>query len=141
MPLPTWSVDYQYWPFYYTLMGLLALSLLLAWWIRRNKFGMGLIAIREDEDKADGRRQHADLQDPRVRRERRLRRHGGGVYGYYIGFIDPLGMFNILLSVQIILSLLLGGRATLWGRCSARSSSSGSTRRATTSSAAATRGS
>jgi ABC-type branched-subunit amino acid transport system ATPase component len=39
----------------------------------------------------------------------------GGVYGYYISFIDPLGMFNILLSVQIILSLLLGGRATLWG--------------------------
>ena len=39
----------------------------------------------------------------------------GGVYGYYIAFIDPLGMFNILLSVQIILSLLLGGRATLWG--------------------------
>jgi ABC-type branched-subunit amino acid transport system ATPase component len=39
----------------------------------------------------------------------------GAVYGYYIGFIDPAGMFNILLSVQIILSLLLGGRATLWG--------------------------
>jgi ABC-type branched-subunit amino acid transport system ATPase component len=37
------------------------------------------------------------------------------VYGYYIGFVDPLGMFNILLSVQIVLSLLLGGRATLWG--------------------------
>jgi branched-chain amino acid transport system permease protein len=39
----------------------------------------------------------------------------GGIYGYYISFIDPLGMFNILLSVQIILSLLIGGRATLWG--------------------------
>jgi branched-chain amino acid transport system permease protein len=39
----------------------------------------------------------------------------GAIYGYYVAFIDPLGMFNILLSVQIILSLLLGGRATLWG--------------------------
>jgi ABC-type branched-subunit amino acid transport system permease subunit len=51
-PLPTWSVEYQNWPFYYSLMGVLAVSLLTSWWIRRNKFGMGLIAIREDEDKA-----------------------------------------------------------------------------------------
>ena len=40
----------------------------------------------------------------------------GGVYGYYLDFIDPRGMFNIvMLSVQILLSMLLGGRGTLWG--------------------------
>ena len=39
----------------------------------------------------------------------------GGVYGYYLAFIDPIGMFDILLSVQILLSMLLGGRGTLWG--------------------------
>ncbi|MDX6588437.1 MAG: branched-chain amino acid transport system ATP-binding protein livM, partial [Solirubrobacterales bacterium] len=27
LPIPTWSVEYQFWPFYYALMGLLALSL------------------------------------------------------------------------------------------------------------------
>jgi branched-chain amino acid transport system ATP-binding protein/branched-chain amino acid transport system permease protein len=116
LPLPTWSSDYQNWPFYYSLMGLLALSLLMAWWIRRSKLGMGLIAIREDEDKA-----------ATVGVNTRVYKllgfvasavfvgMAGGVYGYYISFIDPTGMFNILLSVQIILSLLLGGRATLWG--------------------------
>src|SRR3954470_14427598 len=52
MPLPTWSVDIQNWPFYYSLYALLAASLLLSWRIRRTKFGMGLIAMREDEDKA-----------------------------------------------------------------------------------------
>jgi ABC-type branched-subunit amino acid transport system ATPase component/ABC-type branched-subunit amino acid transport system permease subunit len=116
LPIPTWSTDYQYWPFYYVLMGLLALSLLMAWWIRRNKFGMGLIAIREDEDKA------ATVGvNTRVYKILAFAASAvfvgmaGGVYGYYITFIDPLGMFNILLSVQIILSLLLGGRATLWG--------------------------
>ena len=36
---------------------------------------------------------------------------GGAVYGYYLTFIDPLGMFAILISVQIILSLLVGGKA------------------------------
>ena len=116
LPIPTWSVEYQYWPFYYTLMGLLAVSLLASWWIRRNKFGMGLIAIREDEDKAAT----VGVSTPTYKilafaASAVFVGMAGGVYGYYISFIDPLGMFNILLSVQIILSLLLGGRATLWG--------------------------
>ena len=116
LPLPTWSVEYQYWPFYYALMGLLAVSLLVSWWIRRNKFGMGLIAIREDEDKAAT----VGVSTPTYKilafvASAVFVGMAGGVYGYYIAFIDPLGMFNILLSVQIILSLLLGGRATLWG--------------------------
>jgi ABC-type branched-subunit amino acid transport system ATPase component/ABC-type branched-subunit amino acid transport system permease subunit len=116
LPIPTWSVDYQYWPFYYVLMGLLAASLQLSWWIRRNKFGMGLVAIREDEDKAAT----VGVSTPTYKilafvASAVFVGMAGGVYGYYISFIDPLGMFNILLSVQIILSLLLGGRATLWG--------------------------
>jgi ABC-type branched-subunit amino acid transport system ATPase component/ABC-type branched-subunit amino acid transport system permease subunit len=116
LPIPTWSVEYQYWPFYYSLMGLLAVSLLMSWWIRRNKFGMGLIAIREDEDKAAT----VGVSTPTYKilafvASAVFVGMAGGVYGYYISFIDPLGMFNILLSVQIILSLLLGGRATLWG--------------------------
>jgi ABC-type branched-subunit amino acid transport system ATPase component/ABC-type branched-subunit amino acid transport system permease subunit len=116
LPIPTWSVEYQFWPFYYALMGLLAVSLLASWWIRRNKFGMGLIAIREDEDKAAT----VGVSTPTYKilafaASAVFVGMAGGVYGYYISFIDPLGMFNILLSVQIILSLLLGGRATLWG--------------------------
>ncbi len=77
---------------------------------------MGLIAIREDEDKA------ATVGvNTRVYKILAFAASAvfvgmaGGVYGYYLAFIDPIGMFNILLSVQIILSLLLGGRATLWG--------------------------
>jgi ABC-type branched-subunit amino acid transport system ATPase component/ABC-type branched-subunit amino acid transport system permease subunit len=116
LPIPTWSVDYQYWPFYYALFGLLAVSLVAAWWIRRTKFGMGLIAIREDEDKAAT----VGVSTPTYKilafaSSAVFVGMAGGVYGYYISFIDPLGMFNILISVQIILSLLLGGRATLWG--------------------------
>jgi ABC-type branched-subunit amino acid transport system ATPase component/ABC-type branched-subunit amino acid transport system permease subunit len=115
-PLPTWSIDYQNWPFYYSFMALLAVSLVVSWWIRRSKFGMGLIAIREDEDKAAT----VGVNTPVYKifgfvASAVFVSMAGAVYGYYIGFIDPAGMFNILLSVQIILSLLLGGRATLWG--------------------------
>ena len=77
---------------------------------------MGLIAIREDEDKAAT----IGINTPVYKilgfvASAVFLGMAGGVYGYYIAFIDPAGMFNIVLSVQIILAVLLGGRATLWG--------------------------
>ena len=115
-PLPTWSADIANWPFYYALVVLLALSIALSWWIRRTKFGMGLVAIREDEDKAET----VGVNTPVYKilgfvASTVFVGMAGAVYGYYLSFIDPLGMFNILLSVQIVLSVLLGGRGTLWG--------------------------
>jgi ABC-type branched-subunit amino acid transport system ATPase component/ABC-type branched-subunit amino acid transport system permease subunit len=116
LPLPMWSVDIQNWPFYYSLYALLAASLLLSWRIRRTKFGMGLIAMREDEDKAAT----VGIDTPVYKllgfvASAVFVGMAGAIYGYYLAFVDPLGMFNILLSVQILLSMLLGGRGTLWG--------------------------
>jgi ABC-type branched-subunit amino acid transport system ATPase component/ABC-type branched-subunit amino acid transport system permease subunit len=116
LPLPQWDVAYQYWPFYYALCGLLVVALLLSWWIRRTKFGMGLIAMREDEDKAAT----VGVSTPTYKilgfvASAVPLSMAGGVYAYYLAFIDPRGMFDIVISVQIVLSLLLGGRATLFG--------------------------
>jgi branched-chain amino acid transport system ATP-binding protein/branched-chain amino acid transport system permease protein len=116
LPLPMWSVDIQNWPFYYSLYALLAASLLLSWRIRRTKFGMGLIAMREDEDKATT----VGIDTPVYKllgfvASAVFVGMAGAIYGYYLAFVDPLGMFSILLSVQILLSMLLGGRGTLWG--------------------------
>ena len=111
-----WDVAYQYWPFYYALLGILGLSLLTSWRIRRTKFGTGLIAMREDEDKAAT----VGVNTP-VYKMLGFVASGvflgmaGGVYAYYLAFIDPRGMFDIVISVQIILCMLLGGRGTLWG--------------------------
>jgi len=115
-PLPMWSFEYQNWPFYYVLCLLLALSLLMSWRIRRTKFGMGLVAMREDEDKAAT----VGVNTPVYKllgfvASAVFVGMAGAVYGYYLAFIDPIGMFNILLSVQILLSMLLGGRGTLFG--------------------------
>jgi ABC-type branched-subunit amino acid transport system ATPase component/ABC-type branched-subunit amino acid transport system permease subunit len=116
LPIPMWDVAYQYWPFYYALFGLLALSLLMAWRIRRTKFGTGLIAMREDEDKAAT----VGINTP-VYKLLGFVASGvflgmaGGVFAYYLAFIDPRGMFDIVISVQIILCMLLGGRGSLWG--------------------------
>jgi ABC-type branched-subunit amino acid transport system ATPase component/ABC-type branched-subunit amino acid transport system permease subunit len=115
LPLPTWDGDINL-PFYYALVVVLALQLLMTWWIRRTKLGMGLIAIREDETKAAS----IGINLPVEKiigfvASTVFVGMAGAVYGYYLAFIDPRGMFSILISVQIILSLLVGGRGTLWG--------------------------
>lgn len=116
LPLPTWSLETINWPFYYALIAILAAQLGMTWWIRRSKFGMGLIAIREDETKAGTIGINLPVQKILGFVASSLFvGMGGAVYGYYLTFIDPLGMFAILISVQIILSLLVGGKATLWG--------------------------
>ena len=116
LPLPTWDRDYAYWPFYYALLGLMLLSVALAWWIRRTKFGMGLIAIREDEDKAAS----VGVNTPVYKVLAYIASAvfigaAGGVYAYYLTFIDPRGMFDIVISVQVVLAVLIGGRGTVWG--------------------------
>lgn len=116
LPLPTWDRDVINWPFYYVLLAILALQLLMTWWIRRTKLGMGLIAIREDETKAAT----IGINLPAEKivaftASTVFVGMAGAVYGYYLTFIDPRGMFSIMLSVQLVLSLLIGGQATLWG--------------------------
>jgi ABC-type branched-subunit amino acid transport system ATPase component/ABC-type branched-subunit amino acid transport system permease subunit len=116
LPLPQWDIAYQNWPFYYSLLGLLALSVLLSWWIRRTKFGMGLIAIREDESKAAS----VGINTPIYKVLAFIASAvfvgaAGGVYAYYLTFIDPRGMFRIIVSVQVVLAALLGGRGTILG--------------------------
>jgi ABC-type branched-subunit amino acid transport system ATPase component/ABC-type branched-subunit amino acid transport system permease subunit len=116
LPLPSWSRDIMNWPFYYALILLLVLQLVLSWVIRRTKLGMGLMAIRGDETKAAT----IGINLPVNKiigfvASSVLVGMAGAIYGYYLTFIDPRGMFGILLSVQIVLSVLVGGSGTLWG--------------------------
>jgi branched-chain amino acid transport system permease protein len=116
LPLPTWERAYMNWPFHFALVVLLALEMLMAWRIRRTKFGVGLIAMREDEDKAGA----VGINTPTYKMvgfvcSAVFVGMAGAVYGYYLTFVDPLGMFGLLLSVQIILAVLLGSKGTLWG--------------------------
>jgi ABC-type branched-subunit amino acid transport system ATPase component/ABC-type branched-subunit amino acid transport system permease subunit len=116
LPLPHWSNDTQQLPFYYSMLGLMALSIALSWRIRRTKFGTGLIAIREDEDKAAAIGVRTSVYKIlSFTASAVFIGVAGGVYAYFLTFIDPRGMFDILVSVQVVLAALLGGRGTLWG--------------------------
>jgi ABC-type branched-subunit amino acid transport system ATPase component/ABC-type branched-subunit amino acid transport system permease subunit len=116
VPLPDWDRDLANMPFHYVLLLILAIQLFMTWWIRRTKLGMGLIAIREDETKAATIGINLPVQKIIAFMASAIMvGMAGAVYGYYLTFIDPRGMFSILISVQLVLSMLIGGKATLWG--------------------------
>ena len=80
LPIPTWSLAYQNWPFYYPLLALLVLAVAVSAWVRRSKLGLGLFAIQDDEGKAAGlglcdQRLQADRVRPRRHLPRRRGRH------------------------------------------------------------------
>ncbi|HST65318.1 MAG TPA: branched-chain amino acid ABC transporter ATP-binding protein/permease [Mycobacteriales bacterium] len=116
LELPFWSRDYQNIPFYYALLLLLVLTVAFSAWIRRTKFGTGLVAIREDEGKAAA----IGVDTTRFKILAYAASSffigiAGGVYAYYLTFLNPVGSFAILGSVMIVLSALVGGRGTLFG--------------------------
>jgi ABC-type branched-subunit amino acid transport system ATPase component/ABC-type branched-subunit amino acid transport system permease subunit len=116
LELPFWSKDFQNIPFYYAFLLILVLTVLFSAWIRRTKFGTGLIAIREDEGKAAA----IGVNTTRLKvfayaASAFFIGVAGGVYAYFITFLNPLGAFAILGSVMIVLAALVGGRGSLYG--------------------------
>jgi len=116
LELPFWDRDFQNIPFYYVYLILLVLTVLFSAWIRRTKFGTGLVAIREDEGKAAS----IGVNTTRFKIVAYAASSffigmAGGVYAYYLTFINPVGSFAILGSVTIVLATLTGGRGTLYG--------------------------
>jgi branched-chain amino acid transport system permease protein len=115
-PTPPWrGADYDV-PFYYAMLVLALLGLVVSWWIRRSKFGLGLLAIRDDEDKA--------LAVGVPARAFKLTAFVvsatlvgmiGGVYGYYVTYIYPQFVVDPLVSISMVLMVFLGGLGTLWG--------------------------
>ncbi len=116
MQIPTWSTDFQDWPFYYGFLGLLVATIAVAALIRRSKLGIGLLAIQDDEDKATGVGiTTAVYKLIAFVLASTFTGIAGGLYAYYITFLDPAAMFDIVTSVLMVLAALLGGRGTLWG--------------------------
>ena len=116
LPIPTWPLAYQNWPFYYPLLALLVLSVAVSAWVRRSKLGVGLFAIQDDEGKAAG----LGLATNAAKLIAFVLGGtflgvAGGIYAYYVTFLNVSAVFDIVTSMLIVLSALLGGRGTLWG--------------------------
>lgn len=116
LPLPPYPVESIKIPFYYAVLILLCFSIWVSWRIKNSKFGLGLIAIREDEDKAASVGVSTTLYKIlALCISVYLVGTAGGIYAYYQTAIDPVLNFNILFGIQMILMTILGGKGTLWG--------------------------
>lgn len=116
LPIPAWSLSIQNWPFYYPLLALLVISVAVSAWVRRSKLGLGLFAIKDDEGKAAG----LGIEVGAYKLIAFVLGGtflgvAGGIYAYYVTFLNTSAVFDIATSMLIVLSALLGGRGTLWG--------------------------
>jgi ABC-type branched-subunit amino acid transport system permease subunit len=111
-----WSPEFIKVPFHYIMLILLCLTIFASWRIRQSKFGLGLIAIREDEGKSEAVGINTMLY--------KVLAFGfsayfmgvaGGIYSYFFTYIDPQFIFDVFTGVTMVLIAILGGRGTLWG--------------------------
>ena len=115
-PIPPWSPEFSRMPFYYYILAWLIISLFVSWYIRRSRFGLGLVAIRDDEGKAEMVGVHTTLYKILAFGvSAYFVALGGGVWSYFTSHISPVFAFDIVVGVDMILMTMLGGIGTLWG--------------------------
>jgi len=104
------------WTVYYLLVGVMAASLYLSYFVKRSKFGMGLLAIGQNEDAASV----LGVPTPRYKAavyslSAVLPAIAGGLYFFKSAFIQPPDAFDLQLSTETIVIAMLGGQGTVAG--------------------------
>lgn len=104
------------WTVYFLIVAIMAASLFLSWVIRRSRFGLGLFAIREDEDAAGVLGVRASLYKVSVYSVSGfLPAAAGALFFFKSGLVLPDQAFDLTLSTEAIVMLMLGGQGTVIG--------------------------
>jgi branched-chain amino acid transport system permease protein len=104
------------WVTYVLMVVVMALSLLLSLGIKISKFGLGLFAIREDEDAAVVLGVNSTVYKSIVYSVSAfLPAVAGALMFYKNGMIDPHIAFDLTLSIEAIVMMMLGGQGTVVG--------------------------
>jgi branched-chain amino acid transport system permease protein len=116
LPIPGWSSDFINLPFYYVALSLLFAVVAVSWRIRRSKFGLVLLAIRDDEDRTRG------LGIPTgwfklgaYVLSAAFTGAAGAISIYFAGFVTPSFAFDTTLNVNVIATTYLGGVGSTLG--------------------------
>jgi branched-chain amino acid transport system permease protein len=96
--------------FYEIFLGLVVVTLLYVRRVQHSKFGMGLASIREDEEVA----QTLTVNTAAVKIKAFIMSAffpgvAGGIYAYYISYLHPDIVFDINISILIVLMAVFGG--------------------------------
>jgi branched-chain amino acid transport system permease protein len=117
LPIPfDWSADFFNLPFYFVTLGILLLAFGTSWWVRNSKYGLGLLAIRDDEDRALGLGVNTGpFKLAAFVLSAFFVGMVGALHAYFNGSIFPPFAFDALFDVAIALMAFLGGLGTLFG--------------------------
>jgi len=115
-PTPLWSVKAYNDNFYYVIAVILLATVALSWLLRHSRFGLQLLTIRDDEERARG-------LGVRVGRVKLIAfvisaipvGMVGAVYAYFLGQIFPQFAFDPLFDLSIALMAFIGGLGTVAG--------------------------
>lgn len=103
-------------PFFYLMLANLIAATLVNWWLSASRFGYGLIAIREDEDAAAAMGINTALyKTAAFALSAAFAGLAGGVFAYWITFIDPEGVFKVSTTILMIIMAVFGGMGTVVG--------------------------
>jgi branched-chain amino acid transport system permease protein len=116
LPEPFGIDLFSRWTQYYLALVFAVVSVGLIAFLSTRKFGYQMRAVREDENSAMA----AGINPTAVKLKAfmlsgALTAVGGGIYGIFLSFLEPHVLFYVLLSVQIALTAIIGGRGTVWG--------------------------
>lgn len=103
-------------PYYYAFIALAAFSVWFSYRIKHSKFGLGLRAISKDEIKAES----AGIDTRRYKILAFAISGGivgmvGAIWGEYLTYIRPNIFLAILISVNMVLMCIIGGKGTIAG--------------------------
>ena len=119
LPFIQWGVSYFDLPFYYVALALVVFVTILSAVVRRSRFGLQLLAIRDDEDRALGLGVNvAAVKITGFAMSAFTIGMAGGVYAMYSGQLYPAGAgfaFDPLFDLSIAMMSFLGGLGTLTG--------------------------
>lgn len=110
------STGYNVMAVYYSLLGLVVILMALTYWVDNSRFGLRLLSIREDEDAAEV----LGINTTQLKLKAFVLSAAfpgliGGLYAWYIGYIDPGSVFALSFSLNMVLMTLLGGAGTFLG--------------------------
>jgi branched-chain amino acid transport system permease protein len=116
LPIAPFSAANFNQPFYYVAFAILIVTVLVSMGVRRSRFGLQLLAIRDDEDRALG----LGVKTRRIKLIAFVLSAVpvgmvGGLYFYFVGQIFPQFAFDPLFDLAIALMAFLGGLGTITG--------------------------
>jgi branched-chain amino acid transport system permease protein len=116
LPLIPWLFNYYNLPFYYVALGMVVFATLLSAGVRRSRFGLQLLAIRDDEDRALGLGVRVTaVKLTGFTMSAFTIGMAGAVYAMFIGQIYPQFVFDPTFDITVALMAFLGGFGTLLG--------------------------